>query len=67
MTREEAMSAIEKLNGYVVGQKKIKVALARPASEDIKDCKIFVQNIPLTWTEKEIRKKFSPVTWSSVL
>lgn len=61
LTQEEAAEAIKKMNGYFIQQKKIKVSFARPSSEDIRDSKIFVQNLPLKWNDKDVQRFFSQV------
>ena len=43
---EDAKEAIAAKNGFVIGHKKLKVAYARPSCEEIKNCKIYVTNLP---------------------
>lgn len=58
---EDALSAIQSKNGTVIGDKKIKVSLARPSSEDIKGAKIYVKNLPNRITDAELVELFRPV------
>lgn len=59
-THEQAIAAIEGLNGHELDNKKIKVAFARPAGRDIKQANLYVKNVPATWTEDDLRKIFEP-------
>ena len=43
---EDAKKAIAAKNGFTVDHKKLKVAYARPSCEEIKNCKIYVTNLP---------------------
>ena len=43
---EDAKEAISARNGFVIGNKTLKVAYARPSCEEIKNCKIYVTNLP---------------------
>lgn len=43
---EDAEKAVLSRNGYALGGKRIKVSVARPASDDIKNCKLYVANLP---------------------
>lgn len=56
-----AQRALHTKNGMIVGSKKLKVSVARPQSEDIKNCKIYVTNLPRAFAESDIRKMFAPV------
>lgn len=42
----DAMLAIEKMNGYQLGHKNLKVSIARPPSLEIRNCKLYVTNLP---------------------
>lgn len=62
-----AQKAIESLNGHTVtardtkGEKvvkRIKVALARPATKEYQDANLFVSGLPRWYTEKELRPLF---------
>uniref|UniRef100_A0A6G1SLH3 ELAV-like protein 4 n=1 Tax=Aceria tosichella TaxID=561515 RepID=A0A6G1SLH3_9ACAR len=59
-THEQALKAIEALNGQEVDTKKIKVAFARPAGQDIKQANLYVKNVPSSWSQEEVRKVFEP-------
>ena len=61
------MAAIEAKNGFIIGHKKLKVSVARPASNDIRDCKLYVTNLPKEYTEQEIIELFSQVKISMIL
>ena len=61
LTKKEAADAIQNMNGYFIRQKKIKVSYARPSSEDIRDSKIFVQNLPIKWDDRDVQNFFSQV------
>lgn len=57
---EEATAAIQNLNGLKVSENKtIKVTLARPPSDDIKDTNIYITNLPRDYTENELINLFS--------
>lgn len=43
---EHSLKAIEMLNGFGIGNKRIKVSFARPRSEDIKDTNLYITNLP---------------------
>lgn len=59
-TNEQALKAIEELNGHEVDNKKIKVAFARPAGQDIKQANLYIKNVPNEWTQDDIKKVFEP-------
>ena len=59
-THEEALKAIEELNGHEMEGKKIKVAFARPAGQDIKQANLYIKNVPASWGQDEVRKIFEP-------
>jgi len=54
----EAQSAINALNGMQIGNKRLKVAISRPASEDIKNCKLYVTNLPPTHDKAAVEAMF---------
>jgi RNA recognition motif-containing protein len=58
---EEALDAIERKNGLLIGEKKIKVSFARPSTEDIRNCKLYITNLPKDHDEKEVRNLFCQV------
>ncbi len=57
----DAMIAIEKMNGHSLGHKIIKVTIARPPSLDIRNCKLYVTNLPKEYTEVEVMNLFKEV------
>lgn len=59
-THEQAIKAIEELNGYELENKKIKVAFARPAGQDIKQANLYIKNVPNEWTQDDVKKVFEP-------
>ena len=60
-TKEEALDAIEKKNGFMIGSKRIKVSIARVSSDEIRHCKLYVTNIPRIFSEKDVLDLFSRV------
>ena len=58
---EDACDAIEQKNGLNLGHKTIKVSLARPACEDIRNCKLYITNLPKEYTEVEVLDIFRQV------
>lgn len=57
----DAIRAIAEKNGLQVGRKIIKVSAARPPSDDIKNCKLYVTNLPRHFGELEVIALFSQV------
>ena len=55
---EAALKAIEELNGYEIGHKRLKVSFARPASEKIKNCKLYVTNLPKDYNTEAVNDLF---------
>jgi RNA recognition motif-containing protein len=55
---EDAKEAITAKNGFVIGNKKLKVAYARPSCEEIKNCKIYVTNLPREYDEEAVKEMF---------
>jgi RNA recognition motif-containing protein len=58
-TEESARLAIEKRNGFHMGSKTLKVSYARPACDEIRNCKLYVTNLPREYNEKEVMALFS--------
>jgi RNA recognition motif-containing protein len=59
--KESALEAIAQNNGLKIGTKRIKVSFARPASDTIKQSKLYVTNLSVDMTEASIRELFEPV------
>ena len=55
----DALDAIELKNGFMVGDKRIKVSVARPSTDDIRNCKLYVTNLPKNFKEEDVIKLFS--------
>jgi len=60
INEEDALAAVEAKNGFPMGHKKLKVSIARPASDEIRNCKLYVTNLPKEMTEKEVLHLFQP-------
>jgi RNA recognition motif-containing protein len=58
---EQATFAIKTMNGYKVDNKFLKVSVARPPSLEIRNCKLYVTNLPKEYSEYEIMSLFSEV------
>ncbi|XP_055857593.1 sex-lethal homolog isoform X2 [Episyrphus balteatus] len=50
----DSQRAIKTLNGVQVRNKRLKVSLARPGGEQIKDTNLYVTNLPRTITEEQL-------------
>lgn len=57
---KQALRAIVELNGHELDNKKIKVAFARPAGQDIKQANLYIKNIPNDWGQDEVKRVFEP-------
>ncbi|CAG2167640.1 unnamed protein product [Oppiella nova] len=57
---EDAERAIDSLNGHLVEHKKIKVAFARPSTDSIKQANLYVKNLPINYSDHDVRELFSP-------
>ena len=64
---EDAASAIEAKNGFLMGHKKLKVSLARPPSTEIRNCKLYITNLPKEFTDREVTDLFAQVRTSKLL
>lgn len=56
---KDAASAISQLNGYRVEHKVLKVAYSRRNDENTKGSKLYLQKLPLHYTEEEVQNYFS--------
>lgn len=54
LREEDAIFAIERLNGFSLGSKILKVSIARPPSLEIRNCKLYVTNLPKEYGEAEV-------------
>ncbi len=57
----DAANAIRLKNGALFYSKRLKVSYARPSSEDIKNCKLYVTDLPSEITTIEVQSLFSRV------
>lgn len=57
----DAAHAIEKMNGSNMGHKLLKVSIARPPSLEIRNCKLYVTNLPKEFGEREVVNLFQEV------
>lgn len=55
----DACDAIQSKNGFCIGHKKLKVSVARPPSDDIRNCKLYITNLPKEYSEREVYELFS--------
>lgn len=58
-SEDDAKKAIETLNGLQLMHKKIKVAYARPPTDDIRGSNLYVANLPRTMTQEELTSLFA--------
>jgi len=56
---EQAAAAISGMNGYRIGNKQIKVSIAKAKCGDIQNRKLFVHNLPLFYSESQVEELFS--------
>lgn len=59
---DDAEKAIEKMNGSTMGHKVLKVSVARPPSLEIRNCKLYVTNLPKEFGEREVINLFQEVS-----
>jgi len=57
--QEDADKAISSLNGMRLQNKTIKVSLARPSSESIKNANLYVCGLPKDFTQNDLEKMFN--------
>jgi len=55
----DAQHAVSMRNGYEIGRKRLKVSFARPSSEKIKNCKLYITNLPRNYSQNDVTKLFS--------
>jgi len=60
VSAEDALQAINSLNGFEIENKRVKVAYARPAGEDRKGSNLYVAHLPSGYGEVDVRQLFSP-------
>lgn len=54
LKEDDAYFAIEKMNGLSLGHKNLKVSMARPPSTEIRNCKLYVTNLPKDYGERDV-------------
>ncbi len=54
-TVDAANAAIAAKNGLQIGTKRIKVSIARPTGNEIRNCKLFAANLPLHFRRGPLR------------
>lgn len=59
---DDAFRAIEQMNHYSIDNKTLKLSIARVASLDIRNCKLYITNIPLIFTESDVTTVFERVS-----
>lgn len=64
---EDAVRAMQALNGISVCGKHIKVSKARRRDADDKSCKLYVANVPLYYTSHNLNELFAQVSSSLFL
>lgn len=64
LREDDAKIAIQRLNGFTVDNKCLKVSVARPASLEIRNCKLYVTNLPKDYSEGEVINLFKEVSAS---
>ncbi|KAJ8974945.1 hypothetical protein NQ317_011507 [Molorchus minor] len=57
-TPEDALKAIEVLNGFNFRNKRLKVSYSRPPGTDMKDSNLYITNLPKDVTEQEVDNLF---------
>ena len=63
LREDDALAAIESKNGFLMGPKKFKVSLARPPSMEIRNCKLYITNLPKEFMEKDVIDLFNQVNF----
>jgi len=58
LDQDGAIEAINAMNGFPLGHKKLKVSYARVSSEEIKNCKLYVTNLPRSFNSYDVTNLF---------
>ena len=61
VNENDAANAIKTRNGMLVNNKKIKVSFARILSNDMKDSKLYITNLPSRTSAFRVRSLFAKV------
>lgn len=59
---DDASRALQQMNHYSIENKILKVSIARVASFDIRNCKLYITNIPIVFTEIDVITVFEKVS-----
>lgn len=62
LKEDDAYFAIEKMNGCALGHKNLKVSMARPPSTEIRNCKLYITNLPKDYGERDVVLLFKDVS-----
>eukprot|EP01038_Epipyxis_sp_PR26KG_P004924 gene4924-6890_t len=54
LNERDALLAIEKMNGLSIESKILKVSVARPPSLEIRNCKLYITNLPREYSERDV-------------
>jgi RNA recognition motif-containing protein len=57
-TEADSAAAVAALNGAPLGNKRIKVSVARPSSHEIRHCKLHIANLPAHYTHADVSRVF---------
>lgn len=57
-TEEDAHMAIQKLNGFEIDNKTLKVSYSRPQSKETRNTGLCVRNLPESYTENDVKSLF---------
>ena len=59
---DDAFCAVQKMNGLSLGDKNLKVSLARLPSLEIRNCELVVSNLPKNYNEQDVVVLFQEVS-----
>jgi RNA recognition motif-containing protein len=59
---DDARMAIQRLNGFTIDHKCLKVSVARPPSLEIRNCKLYITNLPKDYSENDVIGLFREVS-----